>query len=188
MARAEDMTTFIGLLRAVNLAAHNRIGMSDLRALLTALGLQDPQTLLQSGNVVFRADARTPAQLEQLIEDAAARRLGLRTDVFVRTHTEWKAMIAANPFGAEAKRDPSHLLVLALKQPVDRKTIAALQQAIVGREVVQARGRHAYAVYPDGIGRSRLTSALIERALGTRATGRTWNTVLKLDALAGVGS
>ena len=97
-------------------------------------------------------------------------------------------MIAANPFGAEAKRDPSHLLVLALKQTVDRKTVAALQQAIVGREVVQAGGHHAYVVYPDGIGRSRLTSALIEKALGTRTTGRNWNTVLKLDALAGVGS
>jgi uncharacterized protein (DUF1697 family) len=60
MARAEDMTTFIGLLRAVNLGAHHRIGMADLRPLLTALSLQDPRTLLQSGNVVFRADARTP--------------------------------------------------------------------------------------------------------------------------------
>jgi uncharacterized protein (DUF1697 family) len=39
-------------------------------------------------------------------------------------------------------------------------------------------------VYPDGIGTSRLTNALIEKRLGTRDTARTWNTVLKLDALA----
>jgi uncharacterized protein (DUF1697 family) len=42
----------------------------------------------------------------------------------------------------------------------------------------------AYIVYPDGIGRSRLTNQLIEKMLGTRGTGRNWNTVLKLDALA----
>ena len=60
----------------------------------------------------------------------------------------------------------------------------ALQQAIKGREVVRAKGRFAYIVYPDGIGRSKLTSALIEKMLGTRGTGRNWNTVLKLAALA----
>jgi uncharacterized protein (DUF1697 family) len=40
-----------------------------------------------------------------------------------------------------------------------------------------------YTVYPDGIGRSRLTNKMIEKKLGTRATGRNWNTVLKLGAL-----
>ena len=42
---------------------------------------------------------------------------------------------------------------------------------------------HAYIVYPNGIGRSRLTNTLIERTLGTRGTGRNWNTVLKLGGL-----
>ena len=46
-----------------------------------------------------------------------------------------------------------------------------------------AVGRHAYIVYPDGIGRSRLTNKLIDSKLGTRGTGRNWNTVLKLADL-----
>ena len=41
-----------------------------------------------------------------------------------------------------------------------------------------------FVVHPDGIGRSRLTSALVERALRTRSTGRNWNTILKLQVLA----
>ena len=56
--------------------------------------------------------------------------------------------------------------------------------AIKGREVVRTDGSHAYIVFPDGVGRSRLTHDLIERKLGTRGTGRNWNTVLKLGALA----
>ena len=56
--------------------------------------------------------------------------------------------------------------------------------AIVGAEIVRAEGRHLYAVYPDGVGRSRLTTQLIEKHLGTRGTGRNWNTVLKLMELA----
>lgn len=50
------------------------------------------------------------------------------------------------------------------------------------------QGRHAYIVYPDGIGRSKLTTALIEKHLGTRVTGRNWNTVRKLATLSHTSS
>ena len=74
---------------------------------------------------------------------------------------------------------------MLLKSAPDATRVKALQAAIVGPEIVRAKGRHAYIVYPDGMGRSRLTSALIERTLGTRGTARNWNTVLKLGALVG---
>jgi uncharacterized protein (DUF1697 family) len=48
---------------------------------------------------------------------------------------------------------------------------------------VKVVGRQGYFVYPDGVGNSRLTITLIEKKLGTRGTGRNWNTVLKLAAL-----
>ena len=44
-----------------------------------------------------------------------------------------------------------------------------------------AAGRaNLYIVYPDGIGRSKLTLGLIERTLGLRATAQNWNTVMKI--------
>ena len=61
--------------------------------------------------------------------------------------------------------------------------VKALRAAIRGRETIEAVGKQLYVVYPDGVGQSKLTHALIERHLGTRATGRNWNTVLKLAAL-----
>jgi uncharacterized protein (DUF1697 family) len=180
------MTIHVGLLRAVNLPRHNKIRMADLRAFLTGLGMQDVRSLLQSGNVVFRSAGNSAAQLERTFAAAAAKRLDLEADFFVRTAGEWKAMIAANPFHKEAERDPGHLLVVFLKEAPSPERVAALQSAIKGREVVRAKGRHAFVVYPDGVGRSRLTSTLIEAKLATRSTGRNWNTVLKLAALAGV--
>jgi uncharacterized protein (DUF1697 family) len=70
-----------------------------------------------------------------------------------------------------------------LRDEVSAANVAALQKAIVGREVVRAKGRCLYVVYPDGIGRSKLTTAIIEKKLGTRGTARNWNTVLKLQVL-----
>jgi uncharacterized protein (DUF1697 family) len=158
--------------------------MPDLRELLTGLGFRDVTTLLQSGNVVFRGDARTTAELERTIERAAARQLRLATGVLVRSGEEWNAIVEGNPFPREALADPSHLLAVVLKDAPSRAGVRALQDAITGREVFTVRGRCAYIVYPDGIGRSRLTSAIVERTLGTRGTGRNWNTVLKLAAFA----
>lgn len=174
----------IALLRAVNLGGHNKVPMAELRWMFTDIGLKNARTLLQSGNVVFAGDGRSTHELESLLEEAAQERLGLHTHFFVRTAAEWASLIEDNPYADEAERDPSHLLVMFMKQSPGDEEVDALQAAIKGRETVRARGRQAYIVYPDGIGRSRLTSAVIERHLHTRATGRNWNTVIKLGGLA----
>jgi uncharacterized protein (DUF1697 family) len=178
------MTTHIAVVRGINVGGHKQVAMAHLRDLLTQLGFADPRSLLQSGNLVFRGSKRTSAQLERLLEAEAEKRLGLETHFFVRTAEEWKQVVARNPFTAEAKRDPGHLLVMFLKQAPEVKNVEALQAAIVGREIVRADGAQLYVVYPDGVGRSRLTHSLIEKKLGTRGTGRNWNTVLKLRDLA----
>lgn len=178
------MTLYFALLRAINLAGYKQVAMADLRELLTKLGFADVRSLLQSGNLVFRGKARAGSRLESLLETEAEKRLALQTDFFVRTADEWKEVIAHNPFREQAERDPSHLVAFFLKDMADAKDVEALQAAIKGPEIVRARGREAYIVYPNGIGRSRLTSTKIEKKLGTRATGRNWNTVLKLGALA----
>ena len=178
------MTIYVALLRGINVGGHKQVAMADLRDLLTHLGFADARSLLQSGNLVFRSDARTGSGLERLLETETENRLGLRTDWFVRTAQEWQAVVAHNPFRREAERDPARLLVIFLKEAPDVKSVEGLQAAITGPEIVRAAGKHAYLVYPNGVGRSRLTNALIERKLGTSATGRNWNTVLKLGALA----
>jgi uncharacterized protein (DUF1697 family) len=71
-----------------------------------------------------------------------------------------------------------------LQDAPDVHALKALQVATKGPEMVRADGRQLYIVYPAGIARSRLTNKLIEDKLGTRATGRNWNTVLKLAVLA----
>lgn len=170
----------IALLRAVNVAGHNRVTMSQLRDLLTELGFVGARSLLQSGNLIFQSDLQTDADIEHLLETRARKRLNLSADFVVRTAKELKTVVAHNPFRDEAERDPGHLVVMFLKSVAKEKDIEGLQLASTGPEIIRAKGRELYIVYPNGIGRSRLTNALIERKLGTRGTARNWNTVLKL--------
>jgi uncharacterized protein (DUF1697 family) len=178
------MVVHIALPRAINVGGRTQVAMSDMRDLFTALGFAEVQSLLQSGNLIFRSEARTGTELEHLLEAEAERRLALRTDFLVRTADEWADLIACNPLREEAERAPSRFIVMFLKDAPDAKDVEALRASIEGPELVRAEGRQAYIVYPDGIGRSRLTNTLIERRLGTRGTGRNWNTVLKIAALA----
>jgi uncharacterized protein (DUF1697 family) len=177
------VATYVALLRAVNLGAHNKVSMADLKALLADLGMKNPQSLLQSGNLVFESTARPTAALEQQLEASAVRKLGLDTPFYVRTAAEWQQAIADNPFPKEAKLDPGHTVLMALRDAPPSAAVKALQGAIKGREVVTTQGRHAYFLYPDGIGNSKLTIKVIEKHLGTTGTARNWNTVLKLGVL-----
>ena len=174
----------IALLRAINLPSHGKVTKADLRAFMAAIGFETCQSLLQTGNLVFDGGARKADQLERLLEAESKKRLGLETDYFVRTSKELQAIVDANPFPKEAASDPGHLIVIALKDAPAAAQVKALQASIAGREVVKTVGRNAYAVYPDGIGRSKLTLVRIEKHLGTRGTGRNWNTIRKLAALA----
>ncbi len=178
------MASYVALFRAVNVGGRNPILMPELREFAAQLGLDAPRTLPQSGNLVFRCPARSTAGLERLLESEAAERLGLQTDVMIRSAADWRGIIDRNPFPREAKNDPGRLLVMVFKRAPKPADVKALRAAISGRERMEAVGADAYLVYPDGIGRSRLTTPLVERTLGTRATGRNWNTVLKLAALA----
>ncbi len=178
--------TQIALLRAINVGGRKKVAMGDLRDFMAELGFQDVRSLLQTGNLVFRSEGRTSGDIERVLEAEASTRLDLDTDVFVRTPEAWAELIARNPFPDEAESDPSHLVVMFLKDTPAAAAVRALPAATQGPELVRADGTQLYIVYPAGIGRSRLTNKLIEDKLGTRGTGRNWNTVLKLDAMVAI--
>lgn len=173
---------YAALLRGINVGGNKKVSMAELRDFAAKLGLDDPRTLLQSGNLVFGSKL-SAQRLESTLEAETKKHFGLETRYLLRTADEWQAAIDANPFPNEAVRDPSHLVVMFLRDAPPPTDVKALQAAISGRETVRAVGKHAYLVYPAGIGESKLTLSLIEKVLRTTGTGRNWNTVMKVNAL-----
>lgn len=176
------MPRYVALLRGINVGGHRKIAMAALREFLSGLGLDGVRTLLQTGNVVFESPARPPAPLETLLEQRASEQLGLDTLFYVRSAPEWARILAGNPFPGPARDDPAHLAVHLLKQAPAAERVRELRAAIKGRESVRVVDRQAYIVYPDGMGRSKLTLTLLDRTLG-RGTARNWNTVRKLGEM-----
>jgi uncharacterized protein (DUF1697 family) len=176
--------TRIALLRGINVGGNKMVAMAALRGLCEKLGFEHPQTLLQSGNLVFRCTEPKGEALEERLEREIEKRLKVQCSVLVRTVKEWDAIIERNPFEDAARTDPSHLLVYCLKTKAVSGAEEALRAAITGPEQIKVDGRHAYVWYSTGVGTSKVTPGLVEKKLGTIATGRNWNTVQKLAVLA----
>jgi uncharacterized protein (DUF1697 family) len=176
------MTTWIALLAAVN-TGRRKIVMSELKALAEEMGLENPRTLLASGNLVFKAPGKA-AEVEARLEAALKDRFGFDCPVMLRSAAEWDEAIAANPFPDAARDNPSFFVLAALKEKVSADALERLRAVITGPETVERRGREVYFIFPDGQGKSDLTPAMIWKALGGRSTGRNWNTALKLQAMA----
>jgi uncharacterized protein (DUF1697 family) len=173
---------YVALVRGINVGGHRMVPMSDLRQVAAGIGLEHPRTLLQTGNLVFASGRRSTIALEKLLEEGARERLDLRTDFMVRSTNEWEAIVRANPFKEAAEQDPGRLVVMFLKAPVRKGAVQELGRINPGPEIIRASERELYIVFPDGQGRSRLPVLMTEARLGTRATARNWNTVLKLLA------
>lgn len=170
----------IALLRAINVAGRNIVSMTKLIKLSEQFGSTNNKTVLQSGNLVFE---NAQVIREEEFESELAQSLHINTDVMIRTDSDWKNTVDSNPFKDMAVKDPSHLLVLFLKSvPLD-ESVHALRAAITGLEQIHLHGKDLYVTYPDGIGRSKFTTKILEKYLGVPFTGRNWNTILKINNL-----
>lgn len=177
------MTTYVALLRGINVGGNKKIKMAELREQLTDLGLKDVKTLLQSGNVVFRSEETSREKLQTLLTEETEKRLGVRSDYYVRNEKEWSEIIKANPFSDMAKDDPSHLLVVVTAAEPVAKDVEAVQAAIQGPELIAIGPECLYITFPEGIGTSKVDRTPGYNKLQAKGTGRNWNTVLKIADL-----
>lgn len=171
---------YAALLRGINVGGNKKIAMAELREMVATLGLVSPRTLLQSGNLVFETKAQPAPKLEKMLESATAVKLKVECSYLVRTKDEWASIVAANPYAAMAKDDPSHLAVTFCREVPDAAALGMLGGEMRGEEHLTAVGRELFVCYPHGMGESKLAIALSKNKLGTICTARNWNTVLKI--------
>jgi uncharacterized protein (DUF1697 family) len=170
------MTSYVALLRGINVGGHRPVRMDDLRALVESLGHEDVSTYLQSGNVVFRSALRDTDEIARGIASA----LGGGVKVLMRTAGELASVVAGNPYTS----DVGHLHVTFLADAPEPTLVAALAGDRFAPDAFQLLGREVYVHAPNGYGRSKLDNAFFERALGVSATTRNWRTVTALARLA----
>lgn len=173
---------YVCLLRGINVGGNKRIKMADLRDLLDGIGLEKVQTVLQSGNVVFETDQTDRDNLAEKIESAIHEKYGFEVTIMLRTASEWQSIIDKKPeYDIEVAGNRLALVCLQ-SVPLPENKIA-LMEAHDGDEIIHFLDKEMFIYYVNGMGKSKLSNAILERKLKIATTARNWNTVLKLQAL-----
>jgi len=165
----------IALLRGVNLGRNRRISMGGLRETFAQAGYGEVRTHGQSGNVVF-ASRKNAGTLERELTQL------LGVPVVVRTATELAAVVERDPL-AGVWDNGSRYLVTFHSRPLTAAEKRALEEVAAEPERIAVHGREVYSWHPRGQYASPLAAALAA-SKDVVATGRNWNTVVKLLALA----
>lgn len=161
------------LLRAVNVGGNNALAMKDLTVVLQGLGHTEVRTYLNSGNATFESSARSPKKLATDVEDALRRVLQLDVRACVRSEADLRKALDEQP------DLPGYVTVNVL---FDKPRAAALKDFLGtdwSPEVVAGNDQVVYIGFQHA-GRTKLTLARIEKALGVSSTARTPATLRKL--------
>ncbi len=168
---------YVALLRGINVGGKNRIPMKDLASALESAGLRDVSTYIQSGNVVFRADGprAEEKELRARIERQIAQAFRLRVPVVLRSAAELATVAGSRPFGAA---EGVHVGFLADSPAAE--AVAGLDPERSPPDRFVVLGRDVFLLLPNGVARSRLTTAYFDTQLGTTMTVRNTRTVMAL--------
>jgi len=178
------MGVIVSMLRGVNLGPHNRVKMEQLRALYVSLKLREPQTYVQSGNVIFKTDEQDLSKLTKRIESAIEGKFGFQSDVVLRSAAELRGVVARNPFAKRRRIEPSKLLVTFLARDPSEEARVAVRAIQCAPDELWIGGREAYIYFPNGVGRPKLPWHTIPKILKVPGTGRNWNSVTKMLEIA----
>jgi uncharacterized protein (DUF1697 family) len=158
--------------------------MAELRKLCESLGLQQVQSYIQSGNLVFELPNPEPIpELEARLQKAFSETFGFEIPVLIRTAEEWVNLIAQNPFLKEENVDIERLHLTCLKElpsPELLEKIKAFQYFPDRYEII---GREVFVYCAAGYGKTKLVNSFFEAKLKTPATTRNWKTVIQLNEM-----
>jgi uncharacterized protein (DUF1697 family) len=175
---------YAAMLRGINVGGRNMVPMKELVAMFTKAGCSEVRNYIQSGNVVFSADATLAVRIAKTIERAVHERFGVRSPVIVRAAGDLRRVVQRNPF--LARGEPAERLhVMFLADPPSATTVASLDRDRSPPDAFEVVGREVYLCLPNGMARTKLTNAWFDSKLATVSTARNWKTVLTLAEWTG---
>jgi uncharacterized protein (DUF1697 family) len=178
------MTKYIAILRGINVGSGRKVPMADLRKLCESLGLQQVQSYIQSGNLVFELVQPEPLpELEIRLQQAFTEAFGFEIPVLIRTSEEWAESIAQNPFLKEKNVDIDRLHLTCLKELPSAELLEKIKAFQYLPDRYEIIGREVFVYCAAGYGKTKLTNSFFETKLKCPATTRNWKTVMQLTEM-----
>jgi len=178
------VSTYIAFLRAVNVAGHASVRMSDVRDAFAAAGCRNVRTYIQSGNVIFESAERSPGAILQRVRTKLRDVMGDAPEIILRTAGELQELIRRAPFkGAEAETGIKLYVAFLSQRPRSRPDFPLVSDK-EALEVVGMSGRDVFVVSRrKANGLFGFPNLFIEQEFGGTATSRNWSTVTRIVSM-----
>jgi len=176
------MPTYVAFLRAINVAGHAIVKMDQLQRAFIEAGCEEAKTVIQSGNVIFRAPGNAPAGLFQRIQENLRHLMGQEVTVMFRKDSEIAKIIRLRPFdGIRHETDSKRYVTFLHSRPTVSLRLPFISEK-EALEVCRVDGREAFVVSRRIPGKAMFgfPNQVLERELGVPATTRNWSTVMKI--------
>ncbi|NPD46146.1 MULTISPECIES: DUF1697 domain-containing protein [unclassified Lentimicrobium] len=178
------MTTYISILRGINVGGHRKIIMAELRKMYEQLGFSQVKSYIQSGNVVYESNQKmSSTELEKLLENSIKETFGHEVPVLIRTSEEWEMAIKANPFLNE-ESNTDKLFITFLSESPSPELKEELSSMDFSPDQLKIIDKCVYLYCERKYHETKMTHSLIERKLKVKATARNWKTIMKLKELS----
>lgn len=174
------MTTYIALLRGINVSGQKKLPMAYLRGMLHKMDFKDISTYIQSGNVVFDMDEKDTETLEEEIKRNIQDTFGFDVPVLVKSKTDFEQIIQQNPFTDREVLENNQVYFVLLKNTPEKEKLITLQKEEYQNEKFVITEDCVYLLCQNGYGNAKLSNNLIERKLKVSATTRNYRTMAKL--------
>lgn len=184
MQNSLDSTTYICILRGINVSGQKIIKMEALKELCIALHFQNIQTYIQSGNIVFQTKKTASEELEKEISKGIATKFGFDVPVILIELTEWEDILSANPFLKDETKDNTYFHISFLSKNPSHEDFTKIEAVRYAPDEFYLVGRAIYLYCPNGYGNSKLTNNFFEHKLNLVATTRNWKTSNELLRIA----
>jgi uncharacterized protein (DUF1697 family) len=171
---------YVCFLRAINVGGHN-VTMAELKRVFEELGLDNVETFIASGNVIFDS-RRKPQQLEKMISSKLRESLGYEVPSFLRTIPQLSDVAVCQPFDPEAHQRATAFNVAFTCNSITKAQHEKLAVYCNDLDDFTSKGSEIYWISKARQSESKFVSAAMEKNLGTPVTWRGINTVRRLVA------
>jgi uncharacterized protein (DUF1697 family) len=176
-------STYIALLRGINVSGSNIIKMADLRDMMENLGFSGAETYIQSGNIIFRSETSNLNTLEECIVSGIAARFSLSVPALVLDSKQLIAILRNCPFPDDGISKPVGVYISFMSAPPDDECFPAIDGRTAPTERWKIIDSCLFLNCPAGYGKTGITNEFIEKKLKVVSTTRNIRTVRKLAAM-----
>jgi len=175
-----NILTYIAFLRGINVGGHHKITMLDLKKMFEEMGMSDVQTVLASGNVLFKSKETEPKMVQRKVEETLKSSLGYHVTVIIRTQEQIHDLVRSAPFSGIKTDANTRLYVSFLSTPPT--TSVRINSGYF--DIISSSDTEVYSVLQlnpkigstDGMN-------ILEKHFGKEITTRNWNTIMKIANL-----